>query len=82
MISSAQTVAKTGRRIKKSTNKLNPLSLSFLVSATLAAHHGPLGAQDRQRVQAPIGRTGMPLTRNCVLDTITLSPALSPEAME
>jgi hypothetical protein len=40
------------------------------------------GAQDRQQAQAPMGKTGMPLTRNCVLDTMTLSPALSPDEME
>jgi hypothetical protein len=33
-------------------------------------------------LQPPIGITGMPFTRNCVLDTMTLSPAFSPEEME
>lgn len=32
--------------------------------------------------QPPIGITGIPLMRNCVPDTITLSPGLSPEVME
>ena len=42
----------------------------------------PKGAPRNGRVQAPCGITGIPLTRNCVLDTTTRSPALSPEVME
>ena len=32
--------------------------------------------------QAGSGETGIPFTRNCVLDTMTWSPALSPDVME
>jgi hypothetical protein len=75
-------VAKTGLRIKKSTNKLNPLSLFSRRAQRYRHVTVRSGAQDRQRTQAPMGKTGMPLIRNCVLETMTLSPALSPDEME
>ena len=36
-------------------------------------------ARSLSSTQPPIGITGMPFTRNCVLDTMTRSPAFSPE---
>jgi hypothetical protein len=62
-----------------------PIPFAFFAErmGTLNLHWRNLRqARSPTSAQAPMGRTGIPFTRNCVLDTITRSPAFSPEETE
>jgi len=53
-----------------------PSFVVFLEAASRATLTSGRGAQPG------MGETGIPFTRNCVLDTTTWSPAFKPEVME
>jgi hypothetical protein len=61
--------------MKKSTNKMSPLS--FCSGCRQIRNIAGIGF-----AQPGIGDTGIPFTRNCVLETTTWSPAFRPEMIE
>src|ERR1022692_1781944 len=71
IISSAHTVANTGRRMKKSTNIEIPNHGAVEKSTALVLENLRADFQ-------LCGITGAPSSRNCVPETITLSPGLRP----
>ena len=94
-ISNAQTVANTGRRIKKSTTRALPFATQARVPADALLLHLPVRAGKELEIDTvtgahhaaasskrlrlyPSGCTGMPSTRNCVPETMTLSPSCNP----
>lgn len=55
---------------------------AFTGRSTAVRYLCPQPVPELPGLQAPKGITGIPLTRNWVLETMTLSPAFSPEEME